>query len=100
MDQPTIVPERQAFYRQIDPHSLAPLWERPAGMRVRDPVSPAVPYHWSYDDIVRPFMLPGRRSDHRQGGRTPRSDFGKPGPQGTAADHRFTIRRPAIDPAG
>ena len=56
MNQPAILSDRQAFYREIAPHHLAPLWERPPGMRVRDPVSPAVPCHWSYDDIVRPLL--------------------------------------------
>jgi gentisate 1,2-dioxygenase len=61
MNQSATVSERQEFYGQIDQHHLAPLWERAPGTRVREPVTPAVPYHWNYDDIVRPFM-------HRAGG--------------------------------
>jgi gentisate 1,2-dioxygenase len=57
MNDATILPGRQQFYDQIGQHSLAPLWERPHGAAVRTPVSPALPYHWNYDDIVRPFML-------------------------------------------
>ena len=57
MNESTIAPERQDFYGQIGRHSLAPLWERPPGTYSRAPVSPALPYHWNYDEVVRPFML-------------------------------------------
>jgi gentisate 1,2-dioxygenase len=50
-------PDREAFYERLDPHGLAPLWERLHALVTRAPASPALPYHWSYDTVVRPFML-------------------------------------------
>jgi gentisate 1,2-dioxygenase len=51
------VPDRQAFYDQIGKHSLAPLWERLHALVTRSPSSAALPVHWNYDDVVRPFMM-------------------------------------------
>ena len=57
MTDTAIAPERQAFYDRLNPESLAPLWERLHALVTRTPVSPARPYHWNYDDVVRPFMM-------------------------------------------
>lgn len=54
MDDPARA-NRQEFSRQIGPHNLVPLWERPHPTRT--PVSPAKPAHWDYDEVVRPFMM-------------------------------------------
>ncbi len=51
------LPKRQAFYDDIAPHSLAPLWERLHAMVTREPVTAALPHHWDYDRVVRPFMM-------------------------------------------
>ena len=56
-----IAPERQEFYDRIAPESLAPLWERLHALVTREPASPALPYHWNYDDVVRPFMMESGR---------------------------------------
>ena len=57
MNDSPIAPNRQQFYDRIGPHSLAPLWERLHALVTRSPTSDAKPFHWNYDDIVRPFML-------------------------------------------
>src|SRR5262249_40549989 len=49
--------ERQAFYDRIGEHSLAPLWERLHSMVTRQPVTPALPTKWAYDNVVRPFLM-------------------------------------------
>jgi gentisate 1,2-dioxygenase len=49
--------ERQAFYSQIDQHSLAPLWERLHTLVTRAPTTPAQPGYWNYDDVVRPYLM-------------------------------------------
>jgi len=55
--QPAISPDRQAFYDDIAPHSLAPLWERLHAMVTREPRTAALPAHWDYDNVVRPFIM-------------------------------------------
>ena len=59
MNDTAIAPaaERQAFYDRIGEHSLAPLWERLHSMVTRQPVTPALPAKWDYDDVVRPFLM-------------------------------------------
>jgi gentisate 1,2-dioxygenase len=57
MTDTAIAPERQAFYDRLNPESLAPLWERLHALVTRTPTSPARPYHWNYDGVVRPFMM-------------------------------------------
>jgi len=57
MNAPQIAPERQHFYDEIAPHSLAPLWERLHMLVTRTPTSDARPFHWNYDDVVRPYMM-------------------------------------------
>ena len=49
--------DRQAFYAQIEQHSLAPLWERLHSLVTRSPNTPALPAYWNYDDIVRPYLM-------------------------------------------
>ena len=57
MTETAIAPDRQAFYDRLSPESLAPLWERLHALVTRTPTSAAKPYHWNYDDVVRPFMM-------------------------------------------
>src|ERR1700685_2310862 len=57
MADSAIAPDRQAFYDRLSPESLAPLWERLHALVTRTPTSSARPYHWNYDDVVRPLML-------------------------------------------
>ena len=47
---------RQSFYDRARHESLAPLWTVLAGLVTREPKSPAVPAHWSYQ-AVRPYLL-------------------------------------------
>ncbi len=56
-DAPASSSGRQEFYDRLAPRSLAPLWERLHALVTRTPVSGALPYHWNYDDVVRPLML-------------------------------------------
>jgi len=49
--------ERQAFYQQIEAHSLAPLWERLHSLVTREPMTPALPAHWDYDNTIRPNLM-------------------------------------------
>jgi len=54
---PAATPEREAFYREIAPHNLAPLWEVLRGIVTKEPVSPAKPAIWHYDAEVRPYLM-------------------------------------------
>jgi gentisate 1,2-dioxygenase len=54
---PTSTPEREAFYREIAPHNLAPLWEVLHSVVTKEPVSPAKPAIWHYDAEVRPYLM-------------------------------------------
>ena len=56
-DAPTAAPDRQAFYDQIGPHHLAPLWEHLHRLVTRTPTSPALPVKWDYDNVVRPLLM-------------------------------------------
>ena len=49
-------PERQAFYDRIAPANLAPLWEVLHGLVTREPVTPVLPVHWSYE-AIRPYVM-------------------------------------------
>ena len=49
--------QRQRFYDQLGPHSLAPLWERLHTLVTRAPATPAVPVLWDYDNVVRPYLM-------------------------------------------
>ena len=46
---PNRTPEREAFYREISPHNLAPLWDVLHTVVTKEPVSPAKPAIWHYD---------------------------------------------------
>ena len=50
-------PEREAFYREIAPHNLAPLWEVLHSVVTKEPVSPAKPAIWHYDGEVRDYLM-------------------------------------------
>ena len=54
-DPPTTA-TREAFYRQISPHNLAPLWETLKDIVPPEPRSKAASTIWRYQD-VRPFLL-------------------------------------------
>lgn len=49
--------DRQAFYDRLAPHNLAPLWESLHSLVSRTPASAAVPAHWDYDGVVRPYIM-------------------------------------------
>lgn len=51
-----IRPERQAFYDELTPHALAPLWEVLGNLVPRQPATRAVPHAWHYEQ-VRPLLL-------------------------------------------
>ena len=48
--------EREAFYRSLAPHSLAPLWEVLANLVTPTPSTPAVAARWRFAD-VRSFLM-------------------------------------------
>ena len=49
-------PERAAFYERIGGSNLAPLWEVLHGLVTREPVTPVLPAHWSYE-AIRPYVM-------------------------------------------
>jgi gentisate 1,2-dioxygenase len=49
-------PERAAFYERIGGSNMAPLWEVLHGLVTREPVTPVLPAHWSYD-AIRPYVM-------------------------------------------
>jgi gentisate 1,2-dioxygenase len=53
---PARAPERQAFYDQIAPANLAPLWEQLHSLVTPAPVPKCLPAVWHYRD-VRPFLM-------------------------------------------
>jgi len=55
-DAPPRTPEREAFYRELAPHHMAPLWEVLHALITREPLTPCVPVIWHYDE-VRPYLL-------------------------------------------
>lgn len=48
--------QRQAFYDELDPLNMAPLWEVLAGLVTPEPNSPAVTAKWSFDE-ARDYLL-------------------------------------------
>ena len=54
---PARTPEREAFYQEIAPHNLAPLWEILHSVVTKEPVSPAKPAIWHYDAEVRDYLM-------------------------------------------
>src|SRR5687767_12027157 len=58
--QPAATAEREAFYKRIDRHNLAPLWESLAALVPREPQTPCVPALWRYDVVREHLMESGR----------------------------------------
>ncbi len=48
--------EREDFYEDLAPLNLTPLWEVMHTLITPEPVSPAMPWHWRYDDL-RPWLM-------------------------------------------
>ena len=55
---PARTPEREAFYNEIAPHNMAPLWEVLSSLVTPEPITPCVPVLWRYDEI-RPYLMRG-----------------------------------------
>lgn len=55
-DKPVTTPERAQFYDQIEPLSVAPLWERLFQLVTKEPNVKALPHIWKYDEI-RPSLM-------------------------------------------
>jgi gentisate 1,2-dioxygenase len=53
---PVRTPEREAFYAELAPHSMAPLWEVLRALVTPEPTTPCVPAIWHYD-AVRPYLM-------------------------------------------
>jgi len=53
---PARTPERQAFYDELAPNHLAPLWDVLRGLITREPQTPCDPVIWHYDQ-VRPYLM-------------------------------------------
>jgi gentisate 1,2-dioxygenase len=53
---PSRTPEREAFYKELAPHNMAPLWEVLRALVTREPQTPCVPALWHYDE-VRPYLM-------------------------------------------
>jgi gentisate 1,2-dioxygenase len=58
--QPAATAEREAFYKRIDRHNLAPLWESLAALVPCEPATPCVPALWRYD-VVREYLMESGR---------------------------------------
>jgi gentisate 1,2-dioxygenase len=48
--------ERTAFYDELAPHHMAPLWEVLRALLTREPQTPCVAAIWHYDE-VRPYLM-------------------------------------------
>jgi gentisate 1,2-dioxygenase len=53
---PARTAERAAFYDELAPRHMAPLWEVLRGLVTREPETPCVPAIWHYDE-VRPYLM-------------------------------------------
>jgi gentisate 1,2-dioxygenase len=53
---PTLTPEREAFYGELGPRNLAPLWQALHALITREPQTPCVAAIWHYDE-VRPYLM-------------------------------------------
>ena len=53
---PAHTPERQAFYDELQPNHLAPLWDVLRALVTREPQTPCVPVIWHYES-VRPYLM-------------------------------------------
>ena len=95
----SISAERQALYRRMDKHNLAPLWEVLHNLipeRAGDAVQAGAV------EIQRCAALPdgGRQADHRQGGDPARADPREPRHARRVVHHAEPVRRAAAHPAG
>src|ERR1700719_1196188 len=54
--KPETTDEFRAFYKKIENHNVAPLWETLADILPVEPRPRAVPVLWSYEEI-RPFLM-------------------------------------------
>lgn len=52
----TETPEREDFYREIDPDNLAPLWKVLRNVVTPEPVTDCQPAHWRFDTIRAHLM--------------------------------------------
>ena len=66
ISRPQRTPEREAFYERMSVHSVAPLWQRLAGMLTAEPNTPAAAALWRYDE-VRPFSFSDRVTQEKLG---------------------------------
>lgn len=48
--------QREAFYKELEPQNLAPLWENMANLVTPVPNTPAVPALWSFDE-ARDYLM-------------------------------------------
>jgi gentisate 1,2-dioxygenase len=48
--------KREAFYRELEPHSMAALWTRLRSLIPTEPTPVGVPHRWSYA-LARPYLL-------------------------------------------
>lgn len=55
-EKPETTPEREEFYKKIDPLAVAPLWERLSSIMKPEPDVRAAPHIWKYDQI-RPRLM-------------------------------------------
>jgi gentisate 1,2-dioxygenase len=46
-----------AFYRRLDEHNLAPLWESLHALVTREPTTPIQPFKWDYDRDLRALVM-------------------------------------------
>jgi gentisate 1,2-dioxygenase len=53
---PARTAERTAFYDELVPKHMAPLWEVLRALITREPATPCVPVIWHYDE-VRPYLM-------------------------------------------
>ena len=53
---PVRTSEREAFYDELAPKNMAPLWEVLRALITREPATPCVPAIWHYDK-VRPYLM-------------------------------------------
>jgi gentisate 1,2-dioxygenase len=53
---PSLTQQRQAFYGELAPLNMAPLWEVLRALITREPATPCVPALWRYDE-VRPYLM-------------------------------------------
>jgi gentisate 1,2-dioxygenase len=52
---------RRDFYDRIDAHEMAPLWESLHVLVSPQPITPAVPHLWDYDNTARDYLMEAGR---------------------------------------